>query len=455
MKYLINLLFTLVILFIACSTGNAQKTTIIQRDSRISQMIGEISSANLENNIRTMVGFGTRHTLSSRMDKKKGIGAACDWVKNQFQQYGKESGGRMEVKLDSVYLEPDGRRITRKVLLTNVMATLKGTDPNDKRVFIVGGHLDSRNSEANDSIGLAPGANDDASGVAAVLELARVMAKQKFPATIIFVAFSGEEQGLNGSTFLAKKAKEENWEVVAMLNNDMIGNSYSSETNLKDNMQVRLFSEGIPLLETDEMKNIRQSTNGENDSRSRQLARYIKEVGERYVDQLEVKLLYRNDRFLRGGDHTPFNRQGFTAVRFCEMNENYNYQHQNIREKNGIKFGDLPEYVDYEYTRKITSVNAAVLSNLAFAPQAPQNVGIVVSGMANSSTLKWKVPQGKMPKGYFILMRETYQPLWEKKIFTDKTEITFPYSKDNYFFAVQSVDEDGHESLPVLPVPIR
>lgn len=447
-------ILALAILLFSPVISIAQLTTI-QRDSRISQMINEISSANLENNVRKMVGFGTRHTFSSRSDKEKGIGAACDWVKSEFEKYAKDSGGRLDIKLDSVYLEPDGKRITRKVLLINVMAILKGTDVNDKRVFIVGGHLDSRNSDPNDSVGTAPGANDDASGVSAVLELSRVMSKQNFPATIIFVAFSGEEQGLNGSAFLAKKAKEQNWEVVAMLNNDMIGNSYSSETNLKDNMQVRVFSEGIPFLESDEMKNIRQSTNGENDSRSRQLARYIKEISERYVDQLEIKLVYRNDRFLRGGDHTSFNRQGFTAVRFCEIKENYDHQHQNIREENGIKFGDLPEFVDYEYARKITCANLAVLSNLALAPHVPQNVGIVVSGLTNSTTLEWKTPQGKTPKGYYILMRETYQPLWEKKFFTDKTEITLPYSKDNYFFAVQSVDEEGHESLPVWPVPVR
>jgi len=168
-----------------------------------------------------------------------------------------------------------------------------------------------------------------------------------------------------------------------------------------------------------------------------------------------VKLIYRNDRFLRGGDHTPFNRQGFTAVRFCERNENYNYQHQNVREENGIKYGDLPENIDFEYTRKIASINAAVLSNLALAPDMPQNVGVIVSGLTNSTTLKWKAPQGKTPKGYFILMRETYEPLWEKRFFTDRTEITLPYSKDNYFFAVQSVDEEGHKSLPVWPVPVR
>lgn len=454
MKYLYKILLTITIIFINLATDYGQQTTSY-RDSRITEMIKEISAANLESNVRNMVGFGTRHTLSIRSEKDKGIGAACNWVKKEFETYAKDSGEKLEVKLDSVYLEPDGRRIIRKVLLTNVMATLKGTNPNDKRIFIVGGHLDSRNSEANDSVGTAPGANDDASGVSAVLELARVMSKRNFPATIIFVAFSGEEQGLNGSTFLARKAKDQNWNVVAMLNNDMIGNTFSNETLLRDNMQVRVFSEAIPSTETDAQKNIRQSTNSENDSPSRQLSRYIKEIGERYVDQFEVKLIYRNDRFLRGGDHTPFNRQGFTAIRFCEMNENYNYQHQNVREENGIKYGDLPENIDFEYVRKITCVNAAVLASLALASDAPQNVGVIVSGLTNSTTLKWKAPQGKTPRGYFVMMRETYQPLWEKKIFTDKTEITLPYSKDNFFFAVQSVDEEGHESLPVWPVPVR
>ncbi len=454
MKYILKLLYTSAIIICIYTTAYGQQT-IVHRDPKITETINEISAANLESNVRKMVSFGTRHTLSSRTEKDKGIGAACNWVKSEFEKISIESSGRLDVKLDSVYLEPDGRRIVRKTLLTNVMATLKGTDPNDKRIFIVGGHLDSRNGDANDSVGTAPGANDDASGVSAVLELARVMSKRNFPATIIFVAFSGEEQGLNGSTFLAKKAKDQNWNVVAMLNNDMIGNAFSNETLLRDNMQVRVFSEAIPFSETDAQKNIRQSTNAENDSPSRQLARYIKEIGERYVDQLEVKLIYRNDRFLRGGDHTPFNRQGFTAIRFCEMNENYNFQHQNVREENGIKYGDLPENIDFEYVRKITCVNAAVLSNLALAPDAPQNVGVVVTGLANSTTIKWKAPQGKTPKGYCVLMRETFQPLWEKKFFTDKTEITLPYSKDNFFFAVQSVDEEGHESLPVWPVPIR
>jgi len=444
---------TIIILSIFFSNIFAQN--IINRDEKITSMISQISAENLEKYVRKLVGFETRHSLSTRTNQEKGIGAACNWVKSQFESFAQVSDGRLIVKLDSFFVEPDGRRITRKVLMTNPMAILKGTDPNDNRVFIVGGHIDSRATEANDSTSTAPGANDDASGVAAVIELARVMSKYEFPATIIFVAFSGEEQGLYGATHLAKKAKEENWNLVAMLNNDMIGNSFSNETFLKDNMQVRVFSEGVPFYETDEMKNLRQSTNQENDSRSRQLARYIKEIGERYVDQLEIKLVYRNDRFLRGGDHTPFNRQGFTAIRFCEMNENYDHQHQNIRKENGIQYGDLPEFVDYEYARKITAVNLAVLANLAFAPAQPQNVGIVVKEVTNKSTLKWEKPVGKNPKGYYVLLRETFQPFWQKKIYTEQTEITVPYSKDNYFFAVQSVDENGHESLPSWPKPIR
>lgn len=444
------------VIFILLFLSIQSFSQVIQnRDENITSMIKQISSTNLESYVSKLVDFKTRHTLSNRNDKKIGIGAACNWVIEKFNEYAKQSDGRLIVKLDSFYVEPDGRRITRKVLLTNPMAILKGADEKDDRIIIVGAHIDSRASEANDSVSTAPGANDDASGVAAVIELVRILSKHKFSATIMFVAFSGEEQGLYGASHLAKKAKEENWNLIAMLNNDMIGNTSSNETMLKDNMQVRVFSEAIPFNETNEMKILRQSTNQENDGASRQLARYIKEIGERYVDQIEVKLIFRNDRFLRGGDHTPFNRNGFTAIRFCEMNENYDYQHQNIREENGIKYGDLPEYIDYEYARKITAVNLATIANLALSPYPPQNVGVVVKEVTNYTTLKWNSPKNSKPKGYYVLIRETYQPFWQKKIFTDKNEITLPYSKDNYFFAVQSVDEYGHESLPVWPIPIR
>ena len=287
------------------------------------------------------------------------------------------------------------------------------------------------------------------------MELARIMSMHQLPSTIIFAVVCGEEQGLFGSEHLAEKAKNNNWNVTAVFNNDMVGNSISGGTLLKDNIQFRVFSEGIPLYETNEMSKIRKYTSGENDSKSRELARYIKEIGEEYVDQINVKLICRIDRFLRGGDHISFNKFGFPAVRLCEMNENYEHQHQNVRIENGIQYGDLPEFVDYEYVRKIAAANLAALSNLALAPAEPQNVGIDTRELTNFSKLEWQPPEGNSTEGYNILMRDTDQPEWQEKYFIKDTVITLPYSKDNYFFAVQSVDKKGHTSLPVFPYPIR
>lgn len=241
-----------------------------------------------------------------------------------------------------------------------------------------------------------------------------------------------------------------------MLNNDMVGNAFSDETNLKENTKVRVFSENTLAKETEEDRKLRISVNGENDSPSRQLARYIKTIGEGYVDQLTVSVMYRPDRFLRGGDHTPFNQNGFTAVRFCEYNENYRYQHQNVRVENGSQYGDLPDFLDYDYCRKIAGMNLAVLACLARAPFAPENVGIDISQLTNKTSLKWSAPaKGKKTMGYFVLMRETSSPVWEKKFYTNETSIVLPYSKDNFLFAVQSVDSEGHESLPVFPKPVK
>jgi hypothetical protein len=307
-----------------------------------------------------------------------------------------------------------------------------------------------------DANGIEPGANDDASGTALSMELARVMAKRSFPATIIFMTVVGEEQGLYGSGNVAKRAKAENWNVDAMLNNDIVGNTYGMETDLKDNRSVRVFSDGVPTAATDKQVAALKSLGGENDSPSRQLARYTKEIGERYVDQLDVKLIYRRDRYLRGGDHLPFLEQGFTAVRFTEMNENFNRQHQNIRTENGVEYGDLPDFVDFNYVQKVARMNLSVLANLASAPAEPQNVGIITSDLTNKTKLKWEAPAtGKKPAGYYVLMRETISPYWEKKFYVTDTAATLNYSKDNYFFAVQSVDAEGHESLPVFPKPVR
>lgn len=437
------------------ASPSTQAQSIIKTDPVIQKMTQEVSAQQLEKTVRQLVSFETRHSLSSTKDKKKGIGAARNWAQAELEKAAATSGGRMTVTQDKYIVKADGRRVPQDTEFANVMATLKGTDPNDDRVFIVSGHIDSRNTDIMDATGKAPGANDDGSGTSAVIELARVMAKQQFPATIIFVCVQGEEQGLYGAKHLAQRAKNENWNVVAMLNNDMIGNSFSDETNLKDNTKVRIFSEGVPAFETPEMAALRKSTGGENDSRSRQLARYMKEITSRYVPQLEVVLNYRTDRFLRGGDHTPFSQAGFTAIRVCEMNENYQYQHQNIRTENGIAYGDFPEHVDFEYVRKNTAMNLATLANLALAPYSPENVGVVTSNLTNKTELRWEAPaKGERPAGYYILMRDTSAPMWEKKIYVEGTTANLPYSKDNYFFAVQAVDAEGHESLPVTPKPV-
>jgi len=427
----------------------------VVEDPEIKKMITEIKAENLEATVRKLVSFGTRHTLSDTKSKTKGIGAAQQWVKSEFDKFALESNGRLTSTIDYFTVKADGKRIDKDSQLGNVMATLKGTDPNDNRVLVISGHLDSRVSDVMNTKSDAPGANDDGSGVAAVIELAKVMSKRSFPSTIVFVAVVGEEQGLIGARHLAEFARESNWNIIAMLNNDMIGNSLSSGTNLRDNTQVRIFSETIPFLETEDEAKIRKATSRDNDSPSRLLARYIKTVTEQYVDQLKIKLVYRNDRFLRGGDHTPFSQNGFAAVRFCEMNENFDHQHQDLRTENGIKYGDLVEFMDFEYLRKNTCSNLATLANLAWSPKAPVNVGIEVKELSNSSALAWTAPEGKVPYGYQILMRETSSSHWEKTFFVKNTNAEIPYSKDNYFFAVQTVDALGHASLPVFPIPIR
>lgn len=443
------------LLLLCLSTSFSYAQTIVNRNKIITDMVTEVNRDSLKSYITTLVDFGTRSTLSDIKSKKKGIGAARNWVVWKFNQFAKHSDGRLTAYLDTISYKPDGRRINKAISLGNAVAVLKGTDKNDQRVFIITGHLDSRVNDVMNGKSDAPGANDDASGVAALMECARIMSKQSFPATIIFVAVTGEEQGLLGSTFMAEKAKRENWEIEAVLNNDMIGNNTSNETNIIDNTKLRVFSEGLPNYELDkEAKSIR-SLGLENDSKSRQLARYIKEVGERYVDHLEVKLIYRSDRFLRGGDHLPFLANGFTAVRLTEMNENFNQQHQDIRTENGIEYGDLIKFMDFEYLRKNTAVNLAVLANLAKAPSVPRAVTVDLKNLSNSSAFIWKAPKSGKIKGYNVLMRESSSAMWEKKFFTTNTQLTLPYSKDNYLFAVQSVGEDGSESLVVVPAVQR
>ncbi|WP_234735612.1 M20/M25/M40 family metallo-hydrolase [Tellurirhabdus bombi] len=429
----------------------APAQTIVQRDPEIAKLVGEISADSLRAHVDKLVSFGTRHTLSPDTDKKRGLSAARRWVLSKFQEYAKQSEGRLTATIDTWTLQPDGKRVDKPIEMGNVMATLKGTDPSDNRVFLVTGHIDSRVTDVMNREANAPGANDDGSGTAAVIELCRVMSKAKFSGTIVFVTVCGEEQGLLGAGHLAERAKAENWNLQAVLNNDIMGSNNSSETKIIDNTRLRVFSEGLPLYQlADRAAGIRQ-LGTENDGPARQLARYVKEVGERYVDKLEVVMIYRNDRYLRGGDHTPFVERGFAAVRFSEMNENFEHQHQDLRVQDKVEYGDYAKFMDFEYLRKNTGINLASLANLAKAPASPENVTVEVRNLTNSTALYWQAPKSGKVKGYYVLMRETHWPFWQKKFFTDKLGMTIPYSKDNYFFAVQAVSNDGNESLPVIP----
>lgn len=430
---------------------SAQSQTIINRDPEIDQMVKEVSADSLRSYINSLVSLGTRNTLSTQSNPERGIGAARVWVLRKFNEFAKQSNGRLTAIIDTTIYKGDGRRVSRDIVLGNVVATLKGTDPNDKRIFLISGHLDNMRSSPTDSVGDAPGANDDGSGSAAVIECARIMSKHSFPATIIFITVSGEEQGLLGANYMATKVKKENWNIEAVLNNDIMGSNNSSETKIIDNTRIRVFSEGLSVLDTGRVATNIRNLGLENDGKARQLARYVKETGERYIENLEVVMVYRNDRFLRGGDHTPYVLNGYAAVRITEMNENYYHQHQDVRKEKDLQYGDLAEFMDFEYLRKNTGMNLSNLANLAKAPAMPEEVRVEVRRLSNYTSLTWKAPKTGKVKGYYVMMRETTSPFWQKKFFTTQLEYNLPFSKDNYFFAVQSVGETGNESLAVVP----
>lgn len=426
-------------------------------DTEIASMAKSISPDSVKGYIQKLVSFGTRHSLSDTISPISGIGAARRWVAVKLRQFGARNKADFTVEIDAYKIEPSARypRIPYPVNMKNVLGTLNGTDPDDTRILLVSGHLDSRNSDVMDSVGLAPGANDDASGVAVVLELARVMSAKKYPCTIIFIAVQGEEQGLVGARHMADKLKNNGSNLVAMLNNDIVGNSLASETGNKNDKTVRIFSEMIPAIETEEQTAARNTLKAENDSPSRQLARYIKDTGDVYLKEFTATLNARPDRFLRGGDHTPFNQLGFSAVRFTEFNENFLHQHQNVRKENNVQYGDLLEFVDVEYAANVARLNLITLASLAKAPGSPDEVKMKIN-LGNITHLTWKAPDtGPKVKGYYVLMRETMQPFWEKKFFVTNTAAALPFSKDNYFFAVQSVGQEGHTSQAVIPIPER
>lgn len=424
---------------------------IPEKDGEIKKYVSEVNSDSLKSYINSLVSFNTRHTLSKINDPENGIGAARTWVLSKFKEFAKNSGGRMEVYLQQQDIQPDGKRVDQVTNLGNACAFLMGTDPDDKRVFLISGHLDSRVTDVMNRTSFAPGANDDGSGVSAVIEAARVLSRSQFPASVIFVAFSGEEQSLLGSKLLAEKMKKENVQLEAVLNNDMIGNAKAGETGEINDHTLRVFSEGLPYADLDKKALGLRNLGLENDGESRQLARYIKEVAEKYVKKLEVKLIYRNDRFLRGGDHSSFVNYGFPSVRLTEYYENYDHQHQDIRKENNKQYGDLPEFIDFNYLRKNVAANVAVLASLAKSASKPEQVEIEVKELTNSTVLHWKKPKSGLAAGYYVLVRETDNPLWQKKIFTKELSLKIPLSKDNYIFAVQTVNTSGNVSVPVIP----
>ncbi len=424
-------------------------------DARIAAALQDISAARIRADIEKLASFGTRSTISAQdrgaIAAGRGIGAAREWVKSEFERYARDCGGCLEVKTD-MFTQAPAERIPQPTQITNVYAVLKGSDPDAaKRVVLVTGHYDSRNSDILDATGDAPGANDDGSGTAVSLECARVLSRMKFPGTIVFLTVAGEEQGLNGSKHFAQMARQQGWNIEAVLNNDIVGGDNDAA---QDAGVVRVFSEGVPAAADEEQLHQIRALGGESDSGSRELARYIAETGTAYDTAVKPLLIFRLDRYLRGGDHYSFNQQGYAAVRFTEYRENFRHQHQNVRSDNGVEFGDLPKFVDFEYVARVARLNAATLASLASAPAPPSNVRLLTANLENDSTLKWE--PSAAASGYEILWRATSSPEWENaRTIGSATTAMLAMSKDNVIFAVRAIDREGHRSIAVVPSPER
>lgn len=436
-----KLLFPL--FFACCFTLNAQT------DIRIYEIISETSSERIKADITKLAGFGTRHTLSDTVSNTRGIGAARRWIKSEFDKISANCNNCLDVffQKDLVKAE-DNRRITKDVWVVNVAAVQKGTKyPN--RYIIMSGDIDSRISDPNNFTDDSPGANDNASGMAGALEAARVLSKYKFESSIVYLGLSGEEQGLFGGKGFANYAQKNGWEIIGVLNNDMIGN-IAGVDGVVSNRDFRIFSEPVPPTETERQRNRRRFYGGEVDGISRQLARYVHKTTKIYMPEMNPMLIYRLDRFGRGGHHRPFNDAGFPGIRIMESHENYTQQHQDIRYENGIEYGDKLKFVNFDYAKKLTAVNAITMASLAWAPPAPKNIAI--GGIVEPSVrLKWDLVEGA--KGYIIYWRDTTSPTWDNSKYVGNiSEYTLEgIVIDNYFFGVATVGEDGHESVVVFP----
>jgi hypothetical protein len=424
-----------------------------QRPGReLRALLEEIDRDRIEATVRKLVSFGTRHTLSSQDDPARGIGAARDWIAAELRSYAAASGGRMTVDLQSYVQEP-ATRIPTATRITNVVATLRGQVTPD-RVYVVSGHYDSRVTDVMDATSDAPGADDDASGVAVALELARVMATRRPASTIVFAAVAGEEQGLYGATYMAEQFKSAGADVQGMFTNDIVG-SPTADDGTRDLYTIRLFAEGVPSSETPEQAATRRSVGGENDSPSRQLARFVRDVADNDATDMHIRVIYRRDRYRRGGDHIPFLERAYPAARFTEPAEDFAHQHQDVRvDANGQQFGDLPEFCDFPFVARVAKVNAAALWTLAQAPGTPRDAKIVTSTLTNSTQLVWT--RGTEPDlaGYEIVWRETTAPEWTHVVTAgDVTTYEIDLSKDNVFFGVRAVNRSGNRSPVVFPAP--
>ena len=442
-SYSLNFLYTLLFFFIASSVA-------AQKAKDFYTIINGVSEDRIEQDIATLAGFGTRHTLSDTLSNKRGIGAARRWIFNEFQSIAKNCDGCIEVSYQKNYNEPDGRRIVKPVWINNVIAIQRGSKyPN--RFVIMSGDIDSRISDPNNYTDDSPGANDNASGMAGTIEAARVLSQYSFENSIIYAGLAGEEQGLYGGKGLAQYAQEQGWEIIGILNNDMIGNIKGVD-GVIDNRTFRIFSEPTPANESERARKSRRFYGGEVDGISRQLARYIHKTVKTYMPEMNPKMIYRLDRFGRGGHHRPFNDVGYAGVRIMEAHENYTQQHQDIREENGIAYGDVLEAVNFGYATELTAVNAINLAALAWAPPAVKELSI--GGVVEASAkFKWSKQNDENIAGYKIYWRDTTSPTWDNSRFVGNvTEATLEgIVIDNYFFGVSTVGKNGIESPVVFP----
>ena len=422
----------------------------------IAKAIAKVSTANIEACVQKLVSFGTRHTFSDTESPDRGIGAARRWIKARFEEISKETGGRLRVAFEEYPVRRRRGGGSEGATVTNVVASLPGTDK--KRLLIVSGHYDSIASRSRDAESDAPGADDDASGVAVVLEAARTMGALKPRPTILFIAYDGEEHGLWGATAHAKKLREQGFRVTAMMTNDIVGGVRGTSGQREPN-RVRLFSEGVPSGPRTESGRPRRSVVGsDNDAPSRQVARYLRARARLYLPSFDVTLIFRQDRYMRGGDHRAFNREGFPGVRFTEPHENYDWQHQDVREKDGVPYGDLPQNLDYGFVRRVCQVNVAGLMELALAPPSPRQVRMITRRLTPHTDLRWAPVEVPDLAGYAVLYRRTHEPFWTHRVTVPKsrTSVTLEgISKDDFLFGVQAVDTRGRRSLPVYPRPAR